>query len=167
MKKLLSLLLLTLAVSFGACAQAPSPGIPDGTAAPNFTLPDAQGKEISLSDLKGKWVVLDFWGSWCRWCIKGFPQMKENYAKLGDEVAFVGVACRDSKENWLKALDQYKLPWINLWASDDNLKKISADYSLRGFPTKLIIAPAGKVRNTTIGEDPAFYDTLNSLISGK
>ncbi|MDE6229633.1 MAG: TlpA family protein disulfide reductase, partial [Muribaculaceae bacterium] len=85
----------------------------------------------------------------------------------GAEVAFVGVACRDSKENWLKALDQYKLPWINLWASDDNLKKISADYSLRGFPTKLIIDPAGKVRNTTIGEDPAFYDTLNSLISGK
>ncbi|MDE6296743.1 MAG: redoxin domain-containing protein, partial [Muribaculaceae bacterium] len=47
--------------------------------AANFTLPDLDGKKVSLSDFRGKWVVLDFWGSWCGWCIKGFPALKEAY----------------------------------------------------------------------------------------
>lgn len=164
MKKLFSLIVLTLGMAFSTCAQSPTPGIANGLPAPEISLPDAKGKTVNLSDFRGKWVVLDFWGSWCHWCIKGFPQMKENYGPLKDKVEFIGVACRDSKEKWLKALDQYQLPWTNVWADDDAVKKLSVDYSLRGFPTKLIIDPEGKVRNTTIGEDPAFYNTLKSLI---
>ncbi len=164
MKKLLTLITLCLSVAMGACAQNMAPGIPNGDPAPEFALPDAAGKTVKLSDFRGKWVVLDFWGSWCGWCIKGFPQMKENYAQLGDKVAFVGVACRDSKEQWLAALKKYELPWTNVWADTENYEKIIKDYSLRGFPTKLIIDPEGKVRNTTIGEDPAFYTTLRELI---
>ncbi|MDE6393778.1 MAG: TlpA family protein disulfide reductase, partial [Duncaniella sp.] len=51
--------------------------------APDFTLPDLNGKEVSLSDFRGKWVVLDFWGSWCGWCVKGFPALKEAYTQYG------------------------------------------------------------------------------------
>lgn len=162
MKKLLTVLTLFLSVVVGVKAQ--NPGLADGSAAPDFTLVDKNGKTVKLSDMRGKWVVLDFWGSWCRWCIKGFPQMKENHSQLKDKVEFVGVACRDSKEAWLKALDQYALPWTNLWADEEAYPKIAADYKLRGFPTKLIIDPKGIVRNTTIGEDPEFYDTLRALI---
>ena len=46
-----------------------------GSVAPDFTLNDINGKPLTLSSLRGKWVVLDFWGSWCVWCIKGMPQM--------------------------------------------------------------------------------------------
>ena len=49
--------------------------------APDFTLNDINGKPLALSSLRGKYVVIDFWGSWCGWCIKGIPKMKEYYAK--------------------------------------------------------------------------------------
>ncbi len=49
---------------------------PQGPEAPDFTLNDINGKPLTLSSLRGKYVVLDFWGSWCIWCIKGMPKMK-------------------------------------------------------------------------------------------
>ena len=55
-----------------------------GIEAPMFTLNDLEGKPLALTSLRGKYVILDFWGSWCVWCIKGFPQMKEYYAKFRD-----------------------------------------------------------------------------------
>ncbi len=70
-----------LLLAIGACgAKAQDNAAPqeqviavaDRDEAPAFTLMDINGKPLSLSDLKGKWVVLDFWGSWCPWCIKGF-----------------------------------------------------------------------------------------------
>ena len=54
-----------------------SQSIAEGQMAPDFTLKDLQGNDLSLSSLRGKYVVLDFWGSWCGWCIKGIPDMKE------------------------------------------------------------------------------------------
>lgn len=137
--------------------------IAEGKAAPDFTLPDANGKQVSLKSLEGKWVVVDFWGSWCRWCIKGFPEMKECYKELNDKVTFVGVACRDPKETWLEALSKYELPWLNLW-DDPNNPTVMQQYQLRGFPTKIIIDPKGIIRNITLGEDPEFYTTLRSLV---
>ena len=52
-----------------------------GNPAPDFTLNDINGKPLALSSLRGKWVIIDFWGSWCKWCIKGIPDMKEYYTK--------------------------------------------------------------------------------------
>ena len=66
--------------------------------APAFTFQDREGKDVSLSDFKGKWVIIDFWGSWCRYCIKGIPALKEAYAKYQTQVEVIGVACRDPKE---------------------------------------------------------------------
>jgi len=159
MKKLLTIALILIA-SISASAQ----GLADGTKAPDFTLPDASGKMVSLSSLQGKWVVLDFWGSWCGWCIKGFPQMKENYKELNDRVTFVGVDCGDKQETWKAALKKHDLPWLNLWNNPETGKELLSTYAIQGFPTKLIIDPEGIIRNTTIGENPAFYDTLRELL---
>lgn len=159
MKKYLLIAFMAILGAVSAMGAAP-------VKAPDFTLPDAAGNQVSLSSLRGNWVVLDFWGSWCRWCIKGFPQMKENHKALGDKVKFVGVACGDSKEQWVDALRKYDLPWINLWADPDGPKQTSvpALYRIQGFPTKLIINPEGYIVNTTVGEDPEFYNILRALV---
>lgn len=163
MKKLLLFSLLTLMFAAPVLAQE----LKVGDAAPDFTLPDTNGKEVTLKSQQGKWVVLDFWGSWCPWCIKGFPKMKESYKSLGNKVTFIGVACRDGKDAWLNAVKQYELPWLNVWVDPDNKEKtqgIMQTFQLRGFPTKMIIDPKGIIRNITIGEDPDFYPTLQSLV---
>ncbi|MCM1310931.1 MAG: TlpA family protein disulfide reductase [Bacteroides sp.] len=162
MKKILFFTLLSLLFVAPLSAQQ-SKELKVGDPAPNFTLPDPSGKEVSLESLQGKWVVLDFWGSWCRWCIKGFPEMKSCYNDLKGKATFVGVACRDQKETWLNAIKEYELPWLNLWV-DPTDQTVMQKYQLRGFPTKMVIDPKGVIRNITLGEDPDFYPTLRNLL---
>ena len=71
-----------------------------GVEAPDFTLNDINGKPLTLSSLRGKIVVLDFWGSWCVWCIKGMPQMKEYYAKYKGKLEILGIDCNETQEKW-------------------------------------------------------------------
>ena len=71
--------------------------VAEGKPAPDFTLKDLQGKDLSLSSLRGKYVVLDFWGSWCGWCIKGIPEMKKYYEKYKGKLEILGIDCRDTE----------------------------------------------------------------------
>ena len=126
--------------------------------APGFTLLDPAGKMVSLSDFRGKWVVLDFWGSWCGWCVKGFPALKEAYKKYGDRLVVIGIDCNESEEDWLEGLKKYELPWINVYNGMD--RAIYEAYNITGFPTKAIINPEGKLVDLTTGEDPSFFTRL-------
>lgn len=128
----------------------------------DFTLPDLEGKQVSLSDFRGKWVVLDFWGSWCGWCIKGFPQLKEAYKKYGDKIVVIGIDCNESEADWRAGVKQHQIPWLNLYNGND--RKLYEEYNIEGFPTKAIINPEGKLVDLTTGEDPSFYDRLENFI---
>ena len=133
--------------------------------APNFTLVDLEGKNVSLTDFRGKWVVLDFWGSWCGWCIKGFPKMKEAYAKHQGKVEFIGIDCGDSVEDWKAAVSKYQIPWVNVY-NDSSVKEGRPDqtYAVQGYPTKIIINPEGKIAKIVTGEDPQFYTDLDNFL---
>lgn len=132
--------------------------------APDFTFKDSNGKDVSLKDYRGKWVIIDFWGSWCRWCIKGFPSLKEAYAKYRPELEVIGVACNDSREVWENALKKYELPWVNLYNPSEGGGPVLQDYAVEGFPTKVIVDPEGRIRNITSGDNPGFYDVLKQLM---
>ncbi len=131
--------------------------------APNFTLPDLAGKEVSLSDFRGKWVVLDFWGSWCGWCIKGFPALKEAYQKYGDKIVVIGIDCNESEEDWREGVKKHEIPWLNLYNGND--RTLYEAYNITGFPTKAIINPEGKLVDLTVGEDPSFFTRLANFIN--
>lgn len=158
--------LLTLATALIAAVAAIAAPPAVGDTAPDFTLPSTEGKEVSLSSLRGKYVMLDFWGSWCGWCIKGFPQMKANYETMKEKVTFVGVACGDTREQWESAVKRYELPWLNLWQSParDAKNPVHALYGLQGFPTKMVIDPEGRIVDITVGEQPDFYERLGEII---
>lgn len=146
-------------VSSPEIGQAPSV---DKVAAPGFKLKNLYGKDISLSDFKGKWVVLDFWGSWCIWCVRGFPELKEAYAKYKDELVIVGIDCGESEADWKAGVAKYELPWVNVYCPQGS--SLTAEYGVRGFPTKAIIDPEGNIRNVTIGHNPEFFTILADLI---
>lgn len=133
----------------------------DGTEAPDFTLNDIYGKPLSLSSLRGKYVIIDFWGSWCTWCIKGFPEMKNYYNKYKGKFEILGVDCNDTEQKWKDAVKKYELPWLHVYNPRDS--KVLEEYGIEGFPTKIIVGPDGKIVKTIIGEDPAFYTLLDKL----
>ena len=158
MKKFILSCLLLAGLSCAGFAQ----DIRVGVAAPDFTAQKVDGTNFTLSSLQGKYVVIDFWGSWCKWCIKGCHDMKAAYAKHKGKVEFVGVACRDTEEKWKAATAKYELPWISvLNPADNDLVKV---YQVQGFPTKIIIDPEGKINKVVLGEDPAFYTYLDSVL---
>ena len=138
--------------------------VADGMPAPDFTLKSIKGEDVTLSSLQGKYIVLDFWGSWCGWCIKGIPEMKKMYSKYQKKLEVVGIACRDTEEVWKKSVADNQLPWTNLInGSGDN--DLSTKYAIKGYPTKIILDPEGKIVKTILGESPDFYTTIDSLMT--
>lgn len=129
--------------------------------APDFELNDINGKPLKLSSLRGKYVILDFWGSWCVWCIKGVPAMKDAYNKYAGKFEILGIDCGDSEEKWKQAVARYELPWLHVYNPKNS--KVLEDYCIEGFPTKIIIDPEGCIVKAIVGEDPAFYTLLDSL----
>lgn len=136
--------------------------VADGMMAPDFTLKDLDGKDLALSSLRGKYVILDFWGAWCGWCIKGFPDMKAYYAKYSDKLEILGVDCNDTEQKWRDAVKKHELPWKHVY--NPRKSDLLTTYAIQGFPTKIIIDPQGKIVKTVVGEDPAFYTILDELM---
>ncbi len=134
--------------------------------APDFTFKNIAGKDVSLSDFRGKWVVLDFWGTWCGWCVKGIPALKEAYKEYAGKLEVIGIDCNEPESDWRNGVKNYELPWVNVY-NDQTDGQLLRDYSVEGFPTKVIINPEGKIVDITTGEDPTFYDRLAGFINGK
>ena len=136
----------------------------DAIMAPDFTLTDIYNMPLTLSSFRGTYVVLDFWGSWCIWCIRGIPSMKEAYAKHKDKMEILGIDCRDTEEKWKAAVEEHALPWLQVRCDDDHLEQLAMMYNIEGFPTKAVIDPEGKLVKVIVGEDPAFYPFLDELL---
>ena len=134
----------------------------EGNEAPDFTLKDIDGKDFKLSSLRGKYVVLDFWGSWCGWCIKGIPDMKASYAKHNGKVEFVGIDCNDTEQDWKDAVKEHEMPWIHV--RNEGNPDVAVMYGIEGYPTKIIVDKEGKIVKKIVGEDPEFYKFLDELL---
>ena len=135
-----------------------------GTQVPELGLKDLDGKVLEFKSLRGKYVVLDFWGSWCTWCIKGFPKLKEYYAKYRDRLEIVGIDCNDTPEKWRAAVEKHKVPWLHV-RSDDGIAE--AKFRIKGYPYKVLISPEGVVLKAFVGENVAFYTYLDEVLGGK
>ena len=134
-----------------------------GNKAPDFTLEDVTGKPFTLSSLRGKYVIIDFWGSWCGPCIVGIPKMKSIYEKNKSKLEILGVACREeSTDIWRNAVKQHELPWKNVY--NDNLSAVNVKYGVEGYPTKIVIDPEGTILIRELGEGDDFYTKLESVI---
>lgn len=118
-----------------------------GAAAPEFTLQDPEGNEVSLKDFLGKYVVLDFWASWCPDCRNDVPTMKALWEKFGsDKVAFLGVSFDTEKEKWAGFVKENGMGWSQVsplakWKET----QVSQDYNVNWIPSMYLIDPEGKV----------------------
>ena len=122
-----------------------------GKEAKDFTLEDIDGKQLSLSSLRGKYVMLDFWGSWCVNCIAAFPHTKDFYEQHRDKLEILGIAIHDKKDKWKAAVEKNELPW-KLVLDTEGENSVAEQYGIVAAPTYVLLDPEGKVLNWNLGE---------------
>lgn len=142
--------------------------VKDNMNAPDFTLKNEKGADFTLSSIynQGKYIILDFWGEWCYWCVKGIPDMKQLYKDAKGKIEIVSIDCRDTEEVWKKAIAEHGLPWLHVY-NPEGPKDLSIVYAIQGYPTKIILNPDGSINKTIVGEDPEFYSYVRNLIGIK
>jgi len=134
-----------------------------GKVAPEFSQITLDGKNFNLKQFRGKYMVLDFWGSWCVPCLRGVPKMREYYNKYKSQIEFVGIACYDNKTDWEKAVESNQMNWIQI-LNDKSNTDISMLYGINSFPTKIIINQKGEIINKYKGEKVEFYNAVDSIM---
>ena len=122
----------------------------------DFTMTTPKGKKISLSDKvgKGKYVLLDFWASWCGPCRQSMPELKKVYSQYKDRLEIVGVSLDHKEEAWKKAISSLGLNWIHMSDLKGWKSEAAALYGVNSIPHALLIDNEGTIiaRNLQPGE---------------
>jgi peroxiredoxin len=128
--------------------------------APDFSMTTAEGEHITLEDLKGKVVVLDFWGTWCPPCVASIPSLRTLHKRYSKEPSFVliGVSSDAEEGTWREFTTKNKMIWPQYWDRD---RRVQRAFGVRAFPTYIVIDHEGIVRFRTSGtswERSAYLD---------
>lgn len=114
-----------------------------GQTVANFAIPNSKGERVSIRQFRGKYVLLDFWASWCEPCIASFPHLRKVYNTYKNEnFALISISIDKNKEAWLQALKKYSNPWLQLY---DNKEIASSNFAVTTIPATFLISPEGKI----------------------
>jgi len=135
-------------------------------AAPDFTMQDASGKTVKLSDFKGTPVVLNFWTSWCKYCKDEMPYFESAYKKYGNQVQFImlnDVKAERSSDGGKTFMKESGYTFPVFYETEG---KATTLYGLRGFPATIFIDADGNIAEKNIGaiSQAKLNETIQSLL---
>ncbi|PSL08020.1 TlpA disulfide reductase family protein [Cecembia rubra] len=117
-----------------------------GQVAPEISLPDPSGNVVNLSDLRGKYVLIDFWAAWCRPCREENPNVVRLYNQYKDKGFEVfGVSLDRTHEAWIKAIEDDKLTWTHVSDLKYFNSEAAATYQINAIPATYMLDPEGKI----------------------
>ncbi len=117
-----------------------------GSKAMDFTQNDVNGKPVSLSSYRGKYVLIDFWASWCRPCRMENPNVVAAYNQYkGKNFTVLGVSLDQSKDNWLQAIKADNLTWTQVSDLQYWSNAVAQMYRIQSIPQNLLIDPNGLI----------------------
>ncbi len=135
--------------------------VPLDRPAPDFTVTTLEGQQLRLSDLRGKVVVLNFWGSWCVPCRDEAGELNAAYRRFqGQDVAFVGIAWNDTDAEVRKFVEQYKVQYPV--ARDANATIAVGGYGVTGVPETFFIDRDGRLTQKWLG--PITAGSLGAIL---
>ena len=136
-----------------------------GNKAPNIVGIDENGKNISLIDFRGKYVLIDFWSSSCKWCRKETPNIRKAYDEFKSKgFVVLGVSTDLYKSEWLKAIEADKATWRHLLLPKEQRSRVLESYNIIAIPEILLVDPDGNILAKGLrGEQ--IYETIRMHIS--
>ena len=136
-----------------------------GQPVPDISLPDADGNIQTLSDMRGKYVLVDFWASWCGPCLRENPAIVEVYQKFHPQgFEIFAVSLDDDREKWLNAIEKDNLTWTHVSELQRWNGAVSNEFCVSSIPSNLLIDPEGKIMARNIfGEE--LYEKINEIFN--
>ena len=123
------------------------------------------GKLFDIATLKGKYVLIDFWGIWCGPCVKEMPKVKEFQEKYKEKLVVVGINSGDRKERIQKFVSDKGYTWQQLMSDKKNTSDNFVNrFNVKGFPTKFIIDPEGRIVKRYLGSGEEAFALLEKLL---
>ncbi len=117
-----------------------------GNPAVPFILPNQYGKMVSMEDFKGKYVLLDFWASWCIPCLDEFQHMRELYNEYSrDEFEIAAISIEKDSLRWRQAVNRFKNPWPQLYGGNSFQQETFSSYQGGGIPFYILVNPKGNI----------------------
>lgn len=114
----------------------------------NFTLPDLDNRPVRLADFRGKWVVVNFWATWCPPCLLEMPELQAFHEAHGNRAAVIGVNMEDLAPTEIRPFTTRLAVTFPIVLSGG--KPVSG-FDLKGLPTTFLVSPAGKLADTHLG----------------
>ncbi|MBQ4803114.1 TlpA family protein disulfide reductase [Aquimarina sp. MMG015] len=152
MKKISQYIILGIIVLFGVFyLYTKFSAAEKGDLAPDFETTLIDGTPFKLSNLQGKYVLLDFWGSWCGPCLKESPELVAIYKKHDNQLTIVTVALEKNLKSWKKVADKFGYTWKNQIVNQNRfvlLSDIARKYGVSEIPAKFLISPKGELMGT-------------------